>query len=69
MKEQHAKIEEFDEWTKELFGAEPTRERLRMWLVDAFWHGQLEGTEILRAFRCSEKGIQLVPELSVQDRP
>lgn len=63
-KEQHELIAEFDEWTKQMMGAGPTRERLRMWLVDAFWHGQLEDTEILRAFRCSERGIQIVPELS-----
>lgn len=63
-KEQHDKIAEFDEWTKQILGAAPTRERMRMWLVEAFWHGHLEDTEILRAFRCAEMGVQIVPELS-----
>lgn len=58
-------IEEFDEWISNLFTAGPTRERVRQWLVDAFWKDQLKGTELLRAFLLSQRGIQMVPELNV----
>ena len=56
-------IVDFDEWTKQIFSAGPVRERIRMWLVEAFWKGQIEDTEILRAFRLYQRGIQLIPEL------
>lgn len=60
-------IADFDEWTKQIFSAGPIRERVRMWLVEAFWKGQIEDTEILRTFRLYQRGIQLIPELSGKD--
>ena len=60
-------IADFDEWTKQIFSAGPVRERIRMWIVEAFWKGQIEDTEILRVFRLHQRGIQLIPELSGKD--
>jgi hypothetical protein len=60
-------LAEFDEWITELFGAGPTRERIRLMLVDAFWKGQMDDTEIVRAFRLNQHGHQMIPELGGKD--
>ena len=55
---------DFGDWLDQLLKAKPTRDRVRMLLQDAYWQGDLEGSELKRVFLCQRAGIQLIPELS-----
>ena len=59
-------LADFGEWLEQLLAAKPTRERVKILLQDAYWKGQLEGTEIKRSFLLQRAGIQIVPELHVK---
>jgi hypothetical protein len=47
-------LDKFQEWLKTV---EPVD--LWRWLSDAYWHNQLEGTELMRAFLLSQKGVDM----------
>ena len=47
-------IAEFKEW---LMTVAPND--LERWLLDAYWHEQLEDTELRRAYLLSKKGVDI----------
>ena len=64
--EGRACLGDFGDWLSQLLNAEPTRERVKMLLQDAYWQGQLEDTEIKRSFLLQRAGVQMIPELHVK---
>lgn len=47
-------LKNFQEWLRTV---EP--HDLWRWLSDAYWHGELEGTEIKRAYLLSQRGVDM----------
>jgi len=50
----HSDIGEFKDW---LMSVAP--HDLERWLLDAYWHEQLDDTELRRAFLLSKKGVDI----------